>query len=236
MGAVVTGDIGCYTLAALEPLAAMDTCVAMGSSIGMAVGMAASGGADGPVVATIGDSTFLHGGIPGLVDAVYSQANIAVLILDNGTVAMTGGQEHPGTGITLQGSETKAVDLVALCRALGVVDVRVIDPYDIAATSIALEAAVSYPGPAVVITNRPCVEAPVKIRDRPYHVISEACTACQACMALGCPSIVWTDETYEGRRKVRIDPLTCTGCTVCVQMCPPFAILRLPDVKEPNGD
>jgi indolepyruvate ferredoxin oxidoreductase alpha subunit len=235
IGAVVTGDIGCYTLAALQPLAAMDTCVAMGSSIGMAVGMAASGGAEGPVVATIGDSTFLHGGIPGLADAVYSQANITVLILDNGTVAMTGGQEHPGTGVTLQGSDTTAVDLVALCKALGVSHVKVIDPYDLAATYNALESAIAHVGPSVVITNRPCVEAPVKIRDRPYQVISEACTACQACMALGCPSIIWSDETYEGRRKVVIDPLTCTGCTVCVQLCPPLAILPFPDPEEAIG-
>jgi len=225
IGAVVTGDIGCYTLAALEPLAAMDTCVAMGSSIGMAVGLAASGGADGPVVATIGDSTFLHGGIPGLAEAVYSQANITVLILDNGTVAMTGGQEHPGTGVTLQGSGTTPVDLVALCEALGVRDVRVVDPYDLAATFGALESAIAHVGPSVVITNRPCVEAPVKIRDTPYQVISGACTACQACMALGCPSIVWSDVLFEGRRTVVIDPVTCTGCTLCAQLCPPLAIV-----------
>ncbi len=235
LGAVVTGDIGCYTLAALEPLAAMDTCVAMGSSIGMAVGMVASGGAEGPVVATIGDSTFLHGGIPGLADAVYSQANITVLILDNGTVAMTGGQEHPGTGVTLQGSDTTPVDLVALCEALGVRDIRVIDPYDLAATYNAIEGAIAHVGPSVVITNRPCVEAPTKIRDRPFQVNSEACTACQACMTLGCPSIVWSEETYEGRRKVVIDPVTCTGCTVCVQLCPPLAIVTVPDREEAAG-
>ncbi len=235
MGAVVTGDIGCYTLAALEPLTAMDTCVAMGSSIGMAVGMAASGGAEGPVVATIGDSTFLHGGIPGLIDAVYNRANVTVLILDNGTVAMTGGQEHPGTGVTLQGSDTTPVDLVALCKALGVRDVSVVDPYDLAATYSALERAIAHVGPSVVITNRPCVEAPVKIRNRPFQVVSEACTACQACMALGCPSIVWTDETHEGRRKVVIDPVTCTGCTVCVQLCPPLAIVLVPDPEEAAG-
>jgi indolepyruvate ferredoxin oxidoreductase alpha subunit len=228
LGAVVTGDIGCYTLAALAPLSAMDTCVAMGSSIGMAAGMAASGGAQGPVVATIGDSTFLHGGIPGLVDAVYNQADITVLILDNGTVAMTGGQEHPGTGITLQESETTPVDLLALCRALGVDDVRVVDPYDLGATYGALEAAIASPGPSVVITNRPCVEAPTKVRDRPYEVIADACTACQACMTAGCPSIVWSDETFEGRRKVSIDPITCTGCTLCAQLCPPLAILPTP--------
>ena len=224
LGAVVTGDIGCYTLAALEPLASMDTCVAMGSSIGMAVGMAASGGAQGPVVATIGDSTFIHGGIQGLAEAVYSQANITVIILDNGTVGMTGGQEHPGTGVTLQGSETVALDLVALCEALGVQDVKVVDPYDLAATYSAIENAIAHIGPSVVITNRPCVEAPVKVRDTPFRVIAEACTACQSCMTLGCPSIVWSDETHEGRRKVVIDPVTCTGCTLCAQLCPPAAI------------
>ncbi len=228
LGAVVAGDIGCYTLAALEPLAAMDTCVAMGSSIGMAVGLAASGGAGGPVVAAIGDSTFMHGGIAGLSEAVYNKANITVLILDNGTVAMTGGQEHPGTGVTLQGTETNAVDLVALCQALGVQDVRVIDPYDLAATYAALEGAIAHVGPSVVITNRPCVEAPLKIRDRPYRVIADDCTACQACMTAGCPSIVWNEETYEGRRKVTIDPITCTGCTLCAQLCPPRAIEPVP--------
>ncbi|GBD84982.1 2-oxoacid ferredoxin oxidoreductase [bacterium BMS3Abin02] len=228
IGAVVAGDIGCYTLAALEPLAAMDTCVAMGSSIGMAVGLAASGGAGGPVVAAIGDGTFLHSGIPGLAEAVYNQANITVLILDNGTVAMTGGQEHPGTGVTLQGSDTTPVDLIGLCTALGVRDVRVVDPYDVAATYNALEGAIAHVGPSVVITNRPCVVAPVKIKDRPYQVVSEACTACQACMTLGCPSIVWSDETYEGRRKVVVDLDTCTGCTLCAQLCPPHALVPVP--------
>ncbi len=232
LGAVVTGDIGCYTLAALQPLSAMDTCVAMGSSIGMAVGMAASGGAGGPVVATIGDSTFLHGGVAGLTDAVYSKANITVLILDNGTTAMTGGQEHPGTGLTLQGSDATPVDLVALVKALGVRDVSVVDPYDLAATYSALEGAIAYAGPSVVITNRPCVEAPMKIRDTPYEVIAEDCTACQACMTPGCPSIVWSDETFEGRRKVVIDTLTCTGCTLCVQLCPPRAIVLVTNRKE----
>ncbi|MDH3296307.1 MAG: thiamine pyrophosphate-dependent enzyme, partial [Acidimicrobiia bacterium] len=215
MGAVVAGDIGCYTLAALEPLAAMDTCVAMGSSIGMAVGLAASGGTQGPVVAAIGDSTFLHGGIGGLIDAVYNDANITVLILDNGTTAMTGGQDHPGTGTTLQGAEASPVDLVGLCRSIGVQDVAVVDPYDHAATYGTIERATRHLGPSVVITNRPCVEAPRKVRDRPYEVVAEACTACQACMNIGCPSILWTDATFEGRRTVTIEATTCTGCTLC---------------------
>ncbi len=236
LGAVVAGDIGCYTLAALAPLSAMDTCVAMGSSIGMAVGLAASGGAGGPVVATIGDSTFLHGGIHGLAEAVYSRADITVLILDNGTVAMTGGQEHPGTGVTLQGRDATPVDLVGLCRSLGVDDVRVVDPYDLAATFNALEAAMASPGPSVVITNRPCVEAPTKVRDRPYEVDPAACTACQACMTAGCPSIVWSNETFEGRRKVVIDPVSCTGCTVCAQLCPPLAIAPVPEGGTASGN
>ncbi|MCP3993201.1 MAG: indolepyruvate ferredoxin oxidoreductase subunit alpha [Actinomycetia bacterium] len=228
MGAVVAGDIGCYTLASLEPLAAMDTCVAMGSSIGMAVGLAASGGAEGPVVATIGDSTFLHGGIGGLLEAVYNDADVTVLILDNGTTAMTGGQDHPGTGLTLQGAEASPVDLVGLCRSIGVQDVAVVDPYDMAATYGAIERAAGRKGPSVVITNRPCVEAPTKVRDQPYEVITEACTACQACMNIGCPSIVWTDDLFEGRRKVAIDATTCTGCTLCAQLCPPLAIIPTP--------
>ncbi|MDK1038171.1 MAG: indolepyruvate ferredoxin oxidoreductase subunit alpha [Actinomycetota bacterium] len=236
LGAVVAGDIGCYTLAALEPLSAMDTCIAMGSSIGMAIGLAASGGADGPVVATIGDSTFLHSGIPALADAVYSQANITVLILDNGITAMTGGQEHPGTGTTLQGVEATAVDLVGLCESLGVRDVRVVDPYDLGATFSAIEAAIAHVGPSVVITNRPCVEAPTKVRDTPFRVIADACTACQACMTIGCPSIVWSEETYEGRRKVVIDEVTCTGCTLCLQLCPPLAIVLVHTRKESDRD
>ncbi len=228
LGAVVTGDIGCYTLAALEPLSAMDTCVAMGASIGMAVGLEASGGAEQPVVAAIGDSTFLHSGIPGLMDAVYNGAAVTVLILDNGTVAMTGGQHHPGTGVTLQQEEARPVDLVGLCNSLGVDDVHVIDPYDLGATYSALERAIAHRGPSVVITNRPCVEAPAKLRDRPFLVHADACTACQLCMTAGCPSIVWTDETSEGRRKVAIDTATCTGCTLCAQLCPPGAIVPVP--------
>ena len=228
LNAVVAGDIGCYTLAALEPLAAMDTCIAMGSSIGMAVGLAASGGAVGPVVATIGDSTFLHSGVQGLMEAVYSHADITVLILDNGTTAMTGGQHHPGTGAAIDGSPRSAVDLVGLCRSLGVEQIEVVDPYDMGALERGLERATARRGPAVVITNRPCVEAPVKIRDHPFEVIDDRCIACQLCMNLDCPSLLWTDATWhEDRRRVEIDASTCTGCTVCAQLCPAGAIVPL---------
>ncbi len=225
MGAVVSGDIGCYTLAAMEPLRAMDTTVAMGSSIGMAIGLARSGGAAAPVVATIGDSTFLHAGLPALADAAYNGTRITVVILDNGTTAMTGGQGHPAAGVTIRGDAAPSVDLPALCRALGVGWVKVVDPYDLAQTRVALAEAVAQPGVSVVITNRPCVEVPTKVRDHPFAVIDEACIACQACMNLGCPSITWSGGWHDGRRKVQIDPVTCTGCTVCAQTCAPGAIV-----------
>lgn len=223
LGAIVCGDIGCYTLAALEPLRAMDTCVAMGCSIGMAAGMAKTG-PDRPVVAAIGDSTFLHAGIPALLDAVYNKARVTVLILNNGTTAMTGGQPHPATGQNVRGEAAPAVDIAALCRSVGVEHVALVDPYDVAATYLAAEQALAHDGVSVLITNRPCVEAPVKIRDVPFFVVSDACTACQLCMNLGCPSITWIDERYEGRPKVAIDAATCTGCTVCAQICPADAI------------
>ncbi len=232
LNAVVAGDIGCYTLAASEPLSAMDSCVAMGSSIGMAIGLARSGGAPGPVVATIGDSTFLHAGLPALADAVYNGTKITVLILDNGTTAMTGGQPHPAAGTTIRGEKAATLDIPAVCRALGVQFVKVVDPYDVAATYRALEQAVVSPGVSVVITNRPCVEAPVKVRDRPYQVLEEKCIACQLCLNLGCPSITWStsqDGWYDGRRKVTIDPVTCTGCTVCAQVCPAEAMVPVSD-------
>jgi indolepyruvate ferredoxin oxidoreductase, alpha subunit len=227
MGAVVSGDIGCYTLAATEPLRAMDTTVAMGSSIGLAIGLARSGGAPGPVVATIGDSTFLHAGLPALADAVYNGTRITVVILDNGTTAMTGGQAHPATGVTIRGDAAPTLDLPALCRALGVGWVKVVDPYDLPQTRLALAEAVAQPGVSVVITNRPCVEMPVKVRDHPFAVVDEACIACQACMNLGCPSITWSGRWHDGRRAVQIDPQTCTGCAICVQTCAPDAIVPL---------
>ena len=235
LGAVVAGDIGCYTLAALSPLSAMDTCVAMGSSIGMATGLVRSGGASGPVVATIGDSTFLHAGIPALIDAVYGGVDVTVVILDNGTTAMTGGQPHPGTGTTLTGATTAAVDLEELCRAIGVEHVRVVDPYELGEVYVALEGAIAHAGPAVVITNRPCVEAPTKVRDHPFEVVASACIACQLCMNLACPSITWTEEWFDGRRKVDIDAGTCTGCTVCAQMCPAGAIVPLAEREARRG-
>jgi len=217
-GARVAGDIGCYTLACLDPLRGIDTTVSMGSSIGNAVGMAMAGETK-PVVATIGDSTFLHAGIPPLINAVYNDANIAVLLLDNGITAMTGGQEHPGTGKTLRGEPAAKVDYEALVRAVGVKWVRTVDSYDLATVHQSLREAINYRGVAVLIANRPCVLDPVKIKGPVVEVVEEQCNACQVCMNLGCPAITWGEAMFEGRHKVQIDPSLCIGCSLCAQVC-----------------
>jgi indolepyruvate ferredoxin oxidoreductase, alpha subunit len=217
-GARVAGDIGCYTLACLDPLRGMDTTVSMGSSIGNAIGMVKAGETK-PVIATIGDSTFLHAGIPSLINAVYNQANITVLLLDNHVTAMTGGQQHPGTGKTLRGEDVPKVDYVALVRAIGVEWVRTVDSYDLATMHHSLRDAISFRGVAVLIADRPCVLDPVKIKGPPFQVVQEQCNACQSCMNLGCPAITWSGQWFEGRHKVQIDQSLCIGCTLCAQVC-----------------
>ena len=217
-GARVAGDIGCYTLACLDPLRGLDTTVSMGSSIGNAIGMSKAGEPK-PVMATIGDSTFLHAGIPGLIDAVYNQANITVLLLDNHITAMTGGQQHPGTGKTLRGEDAPKVDYEALVRAIGVTWVRTVDSYDLAAMYQTLREAIAYRGVSVIISNRPCVLDPVKIKGPALAVVTAQCNACQSCMNLGCPAITWSEDSFEGRHKVRIDQSLCIGCTLCAQVC-----------------
>ncbi len=225
----VAGDIGCYTLAAVEPLKSIDTCVAMGSSIGNAVGLAMAGNETRPVVATIGDSTFLHSGIPPLIDAVYNGADITVILLDNQVTAMTGGQDHPGTGRTLRGKETHKIDFETLIRACGVKWVRQVDSYDVGAMLRSFREAVEHKGVSVVISDRPCVLDPVKIRGRAMQVRAENCTACQTCMNLGCPAISWSDEWHDGHHKVRIDADSCIGCTLCSQVCPADCIQPIAD-------
>ncbi|KAA5602278.1 indolepyruvate ferredoxin oxidoreductase subunit alpha [Blastochloris sulfoviridis] len=220
LSARVAGDIGCYTLAAVEPLRSIDTTVCMGASIANATGMSLSGTETKPIVATIGDSTFLHSGIPPLIDAVYHKANITVVILDNGITAMTGGQDHPGTGRTLRGEPAPRVDYEKLCRAVGVESVRIVDPYEVGRLYQSLREAISTKGVSVVIARRPCVLDPVKIKGTALAVNAAGCVACQSCMNLGCPSITWSDEVHEGRHKVKIDPASCIGCTVCAQVCP----------------
>ncbi len=220
LDARVAGDIGCYTLAAVKPLQAIDTCVAMGSSIANAVGMDKAGLDDRPIIATLGDSTFLHSGIPPLIDAVYNNSNITVVILDNHITAMTGGQDHAATGVTLRGTKAHRIDFTELCKSVGVKWIKTVDSYDVGAMYRTFREATEYKGVSVVISDRPCVLDPVKIRGPALQVEAASCVACQSCMNLGCPALTWSDEWHDGRHKVMIDEPNCIGCTLCAQICP----------------
>ena len=235
---VITGDIGCYTLAVGSPWNATHTCVCMGASLGNALGIEKAyrmAERDQKVVALIGDSTFLHSGMTGLLDIVYNRGNVTVFILDNRTVGMTGGQDHPGTGVTLQAEQSLAVDFVALCKALGVEHVQRVDPYVLPDVYRAVKEALAYQGPSVIVTNRPCVLIEEFHRTQPYEVQDELCNGCGACLKTGCPAIqVIRREVVRlpnGRDKelsyVSIDPMGCNGCDLCVQTCGPKAIVHV---------
>lgn len=226
LGVAVTGDIGCYTLGVLKPLNALDTCICMGASIGNAIGMEKVKGSEKGTVAVIGDSTFFHSGITGLLDAVYNKSNVTVIILDNRATAMTGGQEHPGTGRTLMGEPAHRTDIKELVKALGVKNFEEVDAYDFDATLAAIKRQIETPGPSVILTTRPCVLMPKRIMDEPYVVDLELCNACGACFRISCPAIMAAEETNErGHPKAIIDDSLCTGCTLCAQICPTDAIV-----------
>jgi indolepyruvate ferredoxin oxidoreductase alpha subunit len=212
--AVVMGDIGCYTLGALAPLSSMDSCVCMGASVGMAHGMRLAGqGSDRPVAAVIGDSTFAHSGVTGLIDLAYNGSDALICILDNRITAMTGHQENPVSGMTLQGRPTTEIDLEALCRSVGVKRVRTVDPHDLAAAEVAVREEAASDELSVIIFRAPCALL-IKEKEQPFAVDEEACTACGLCIRLGCPAI----SKIEGG-KARIDTTICVGCGDCVQVC-----------------
>lgn len=211
----VTGDIGCYTLGMLPPLNAMDTCVCMGASIPMALGMEKGGLDPKKVVAVIGDSTFFHSGITGLVDVIYNQGHTRVLILDNHITAMTGHQDHPGTGRDIHRQPAPQVDLVKLVEALGV-EVKVVDPLDIGTLDKYLKEETDQP--RVIVCKRPC--ALIAPATEAYQVDRDLCRSCKACIRTGCPALRFDEKSY-------VDPNLCTGCGLCATVCPFDAIKKV---------
>ncbi len=213
----VNGDIGCYTLGAVPPLAAVDTCVCMGASIGMAHGFKKATEGDSHNVAVIGDSTFLHSGVTGLINAVYNQSGITLIILDNSTTGMTGHQQHPATGKNLKGEPAPVVLLDELCKACGVKDLQIVDAYDVKAVEKAVKAAISSDEVSVIIAQKPCA---LLDKSAKTPVVVDGCKNCGICMKLGCPAI------SKGETGIKIDPIQCTGCGVCMQVCPFGAIKK----------
>ena len=211
----VLGDIGCYTLAAYEPLYAIETCECMGASVSSIHGFnkALEKESEGKTVAVLGDSTFMHSGMTGLANIAYNQSNSTVIILDNSTTGMTGHQQNPTTGKNLRGEPAGKIDLETLCRAMGVRRVRVVDPYDLKATEQVVTEELAADEPSVIITRRPCVLLKTVQKHPPYRVEAEACKGCKQCMKIGCPAISWKDK------KAVVDPTQCVGCGVCEQLC-----------------
>jgi indolepyruvate ferredoxin oxidoreductase alpha subunit len=222
----VSGDIGCYTLGALEPFEAMHMCVCMGASIGGAHGMEKVTEADGVLknraVAVIGDSTFFHSGITALLDVAWNRSDTVTVILDNRITAMTGGQQTPGTGKTLGGLESPPVVIPKLCEALGITRVRTVDPDDIAAVEAALREEIAADEPSVIIATSRCA-LQYRIRGEAWHVDPELCIGCKACLKAGCVGLMLVDG--DEQTKVEIVPGQCSGCGVCAQLCKQAAIL-----------
>ncbi|HPW69793.1 MAG TPA: indolepyruvate ferredoxin oxidoreductase subunit alpha [Deltaproteobacteria bacterium] len=215
----IAGDIGCYTLGFLPPLSAIDTCLCMGAGINHAHGMATVfGPGKEKIAAVIGDSTFYHSGITGLLNLAYNKGAALIVILDNSTTAMTGSQDHPGTGITVRGERTVNLDLENLVRALGIEWVRTVDPYDVKQARKDVKEALAFEGPSVIISKAPCVLLKSrKVPGRALTVDADVCTGCKVCIGLGCPAIEFRDE------KAHINE-TCVGCGVCADLCAPGAI------------
>jgi len=224
---IVTGDIGCYTLGCLPPLEAMDSCICMGASIGAALGMEkANPELKGKIVAVIGDSTFFHSGITGTLDIAYNLGSSTVIILDNRTTAMTGHQDHPGTGKTLKKEESKAADLHRIVNSLGIERVTEADPLNLKEVKEVIAREIESPQSSVIIFQKPC--ALQEKKDNPLIVDEEECSYCKRCLDIGCPGIMndWEAE------KVQINPDLCSGCSLCQQLCNAGAIRKAGDNLE----
>ncbi len=217
----VLGDIGCYTLGAVAPLNALDSTLCMGASVSGLHGFNAArrGESEGRSVAVIGDSTFMHSGMTGLVNVAYNQTNSTVIILDNSITGMTGHQQNPTTGYDIKGDPAAKIDLEALCHALGINRVRVVDPYDLKACETAVKEELAAEEPSVIISRRPCVLLKSVKHNAPLAVDADKCRSCKRCMGLGCPAISLKDG------KAKIDSTLCVGCGVCKQLCAFDAII-----------
>ena len=210
----VMGDIGCYTLGAQQPLNALDSTLCMGASVSGLHGFNKANPENAKhSVAVIGDSTFMHSGMTGLCNIAYNGTNSTVIILDNSITGMTGHQQNPTTGYNIKGDPATKIDLEALCHALGINRVRVVDPYDLAAVETAVKEELAAEEPSVIISRRPCMLLKYVKANPPYHIDTEKCRGCKMCMKLGCPSI----SVRNG--KATIDNTLCTGCGVCAQLC-----------------
>lgn len=215
MNLTVLGDIGCYTLGAVQPLGAIDTTICMGASVSGLHGFVKAGEEEnaGRTVAVIGDSTFIHSGVTGLINIAYNESNATVIILDNSITGMTGHQQNPTTGYNLKGDPCTKIDLESLCHAVGIKRVRVVDPYDMEACQTVIGEELAAKEPSVIISRRPC--ALLKYVKHPGPICSdpEKCKGCKACMRIGCPAISMVDG------KAKIDATLCVGCGVCEQLC-----------------
>ena len=211
----VLGDIGCYTLGAAAPLNALDSTLCMGASVSGLHGFnKASDGADaGKTVCVIGDSTFMHSGITGLTNIAYNGSNSTVIILDNSITGMTGHQQNPTTGYNIKGDPATKVSLEALCHAVGINRVRVVDPYDLAACDTAIREELAADEPSVIISRRPCALLKYVRHPGPISIDPDKCRGCRACMKIGCPAISVRNK------KAVIDATLCVGCGVCSQLC-----------------
>ena len=221
LGVTVSGDIGCYTLGAVAPLAAVDSTICMGASVSAAHGMAKVQGKEfaGKLVSVIGDSTFMHSGITGLIDIVYNKGINTVLILDNSITGMTGHQDNPTTGKTIRGEATRQVDLIKLCQGIGVDRITVADPFDVKNFEKVVKTELATDEPSVIIAQRPCALLK-SVKYTGNCTITEKCRKCKLCMKLGCPAI----SVDKASGAVRIDTTQCNGCGLCIGVCPFGAI------------
>ncbi|MCX7923233.1 MAG: indolepyruvate ferredoxin oxidoreductase subunit alpha [Clostridia bacterium] len=221
----VSGDIGCYTLGALPPTECMDTCICMGASVSAAHGMEKARGKEfgKKTVAVLGDSTFIHSGITGLIDIVYNKGNSTVIILDNSITGMTGHQHNPTTGFTIKGEPTRQVDLVKLSNAVGVDRVKVVDPFDLKEFEKIVKEEIEADEPSVIISQRPCALLKDVKFEGPLKINSEKCKMCKMCLKIGCPALVDKGEFIE------INDALCVGCELCTKLCSCAAIEKAGD-------